>query len=392
MIANRHLRRRRDRLYRRIQRATRRKPQFRTAGGMVNVIVARDHRGLILRTRLSGQNGRGSYPFVPWSHVRDAVTLLVVEGLVDRKGLERAGRFSSALMGILLTYLPEAHLIQLRNRRYLVRLREVRVHIGGCERSPALLKAIDAAGGALVLFSYYHLRRNLRGRDGGPPAWYRHVKRYGFRVLIDSGVFSLWSRRRQLSPEEEEAYFEEYCAFLTGPLSDVIAGYFAYDPIGDWRKGRDYLIRMLRRGLRPIPVYHLGEPVEYLDWLARRFTVIGLGGHVGQPEAVRERWFAEVFARHPNQPFHGLGVGSRLLMVCPFFSADTTNYLVGRPRQSVKGRRGFSVLTDLGQAPAAEATDRTVAYNIAYLIGLGERSAKGTVQLTFGAWLDGIAV
>lgn len=391
MVLNRHLRRRRDRLYRRIQRATRTRPYFHTAGGMANVIVARNRSGLTLRTRLSGRHGPGSCPFIPWSHVYHAVTLLVVEGLVDRKGLERAGRYSSALMGILHTYLPETKLLRLRSRRYLLRLREVRVYIGGCERSPAVLQTVDAAGGALILFSYYHLRRNLQGRHGGPPSWYRHVKRYGFRVLVDSGVFSLWNQRKRLTPEEEEAYFEEYCAFLTGPRSDVIAGYFAYDPIDDWRKARGYLIRMLKRGLRPIPVYHLGEPLEYLDWLAERFNVIGLGGHVGRPEKERACWFAEVFARHPDHPFHALGVGSNLLVRYPFFSADTTSYLIGRPRQSLRGRRGFSVLTDFGQAPASRATEETVAYNVAYLLNLERRSASGSIQLTFDAWLDGWA-
>lgn len=392
---NRHLRRKRDQLLGRTRSRVRRSTHFRTASGAVNVIERRRHTGLLIRTRHTPHRVRRPEPFhLPWDAVSEAIGLLLVKGTLGLKDLEAAHHYTSALMGLLLTFLPGAQRLQGPRRRLYIRLQVVRVHIGGCERDRAVIEAIDQAGGAFVLMSFYHLRDNLCGRGGGPPAWYRYVKEKNLRLRVDCGVFSLWRQAkkqgRELTLEEEEAYFQSYCQFLRGPLSDVIADYFAFDVIGDWERAWWYFVRMQQMGLRPIPVYHLGEPLEYLDRLARVSWEIGLGGHVGRPEAERERFFAEVFARYPNHLFHGLGVGSGLILRFPFYSVDTTSYLVARPKQS---RQGYEclVLTDQGQAQAGVAPAEALRRNVAYLVQLGDRPLNGPVQLDWTVWLDGTA-
>lgn len=363
---------------------------YHTATGRPNRIVARDRRGLRIQASRPAFNTRpdrqaAATLVIQWSDIREAVQLLVVSGMVDRKALEAANRYSSAVMGLLVTYLPgTVRVIRLRTGRLVLRLAEVRVYIGGAERDPAILDAVDAAGGAYIVFSYYHLRRRSRGRGGAPPAWRRHVEQRGMVMLLDSGAFSLWRG----SGGREQIALADYIAFIR---RHGICRYLVLDVVGDPADTRANWVAMRRQGLDPIPVFHYGQPWAVLDDYTRQgCALIALGGHVGLPEAERRRWLAEVFRRYGHCAlFHGLGIGSLTAAVFPFFSVDATTYLVGRGRPSVRGTRGGRVLTDHGQLSAAVGPQEAVRHNIRWCVRLGRRNSGSGVQLTLGELLEG---
>ena len=78
------------------------------------------------------------------------------------------------------------------------------------------------------------------------------------------------------------------------------------------------------QGLHPLPVFHYGEDMKYLDELVKSYDYIALGGMVGQNA---NRWLEIIFNKYPTHKFHGFGmVDFRLVVKFPFFSVDSTTW------------------------------------------------------------------
>ena len=338
---------------------------------------------------------------------RVAIDLLVRKGRVGLKDLEKAGHHSSAHAGLILTFLAEyVMLVKLFTRRLLLRLRRPRVHIGGLEREgEEMFRAVAEAGGGYLLMSYYYVRQTPRGRDGGPPAWKRHAAKFEQEILKDCGMFSFEQERRRAikkgqvtPPLDLESLCDAYCDCLIAEGAEPYT-YIALDVMGNPLATRRLLIRMLQRGLRPIPVFHYhprwreGVGWDELYWLWKQgFDVLALGNSVGVPEAERREWAAEVMRRVPasRQNYHGLGFGSLTVALLPFYSADATTHKVGRQIKSKKGTKGGRVLTDFGQLKSAVGDREAVKLNIRYQVGVGERFSLsgGGIQKRMDELLD----
>lgn len=140
--------------------------------------------------------------------------------------------------------------------------------------------------------------------------------------ILDSGAFTFW---RLGTPVDFGAYMD-----LCHRVAPIVDGYVAMDVIGDPDGTWLNYVAMREVGLSPIPVYHEGEPVEWLDRYVSevRGGVIGLGGTVsrGRPELID--WLIPLFQRHPDQKFHGLGMTQeRIIRWLPFYSVDSTSWL-----------------------------------------------------------------
>lgn len=397
-----------DDLYARFRRRVRKARNFMTAGGQANWIMGRTRGVLsIVGSRAAYNVPEDTQPGfqVELRECRVAIDLLVRKGRIDRKGLEKASPQSSALMGLLLTFLPDAvRLVRLVTRRLLLRLRAMRVHIGGLEKEgDALYRAVAEAGGGYLLCSYFYVGSMRRGVGGGPPAWKQHKERYGLEALFDCGIFSLIQQRRKaekkglsVEPIDMDAYADGYGDWIEAEALEPYS-YVAVDVPGDPTLSRRLLVKMLRRGLRPIPVFHYhprwreGEGWEELHWLAAQgFDVVGLGGSVGLDEAERVAWLAEVFRLVPadRQNYHGFGFCSLTAARFGFYSVDGTSHKHGRAIPSAKGTRGGQVLTDLGQRLAAAPGHKAVYYNIGYEVGLADRFSEGGVQIQLIGYVD----
>jgi len=184
----------------------------------------------------------------------------------------------------------------------------VHIYYGGCEY-PKALTQLHELGIKTVMFSY--------AAKPSERVW-QMVKEFGMQVLLDSGAFSAWSVGKQIN-------INDYADYLFKYQPDK---YFNLDVIGDPEETAKNQIFLESLGLTPIPVFHLGEPMELLDNLVKRYGVIGLGGTVGKPHRQRTKWLSEVYSRHPNTMFHGLGITNRtLLSAYPFYSVDSTWWL-----------------------------------------------------------------
>jgi len=184
----------------------------------------------------------------------------------------------------------------------------LKVYFGGCEY-PKALTQLHELGIKTVMFSY--------AAKPSTNVW-NLVEEFGMEVLLDSGAFSAWSRGEIIS-------IDDYANCLTKRQP---AKYFNLDVIGDPEATRENQKYLESRGFNPIPVFHLGEPMELLDELVQDYEIVGLGGSVGKSFKVRNGWLDQVYSRHPNGSFHGLGITHRGLMVeYPFDSVDSTWWL-----------------------------------------------------------------
>ena len=143
-------------------------------------------------------------------------------------------------------------------------------------------------------------------------------REYGIEIMADSGAYSAWKRGIELS-------LEGYMNWLT---ENDIKQYFNMDVVGDPKASMANLQKMEDAGFKPIPVFHYGTPWSVLDELLNRYSLIGIGGTVGQSYSRKVAFFEELFSRYPDGNFHGLGFANRkLLEQFPFRSSDSVWWL-----------------------------------------------------------------
>lgn len=143
------------------------------------------------------------------------------------------------------------------------------------------------------------------------------------RLFIDSGAFSAKTRGVEIP-------IQKYISWLHAH-KERIALYASLDVIGDPEKSKINQAIMEREGLTPLPCFHLGEPIRYLEEMVERYQYIAVGGYVGlsmHHAAELRKYLSQIFAiTRDRVAVHGFGVGSlALLLRYPFFSTDSTSW------------------------------------------------------------------
>jgi hypothetical protein len=162
-----------------------------------------------------------------------------------------------------------------------------------------------------VLVAFPH----LRAFDAGGPC--------GSRLILDSGAFSAWNSGTEI---DLDALTRE----AKRPRWTESVG---LDVIGDWRGSKANAIRSMAMGSTAMPVFHVGDPWDLLEFYCLNWPKVGLGGMVGTGgcgSAVGIRgWLDEAFARAWPHRFHAFGqTGAQLLLSYPFHSADSSSWAV----------------------------------------------------------------
>lgn len=148
-------------------------------------------------------------------------------------------------------------------------------------------------------------------------------------LFLDSGAFSAWSQGAVID-------IQEYIEFIK-KHEDHVTVYANLDVIGDvkgtWKNQRI----MERAGLKPLPVFHLGDPMPYLD-RCLEYEYFCLGGMAGQGCTTEKRisfldrcWavICDTPDRLPKSRVHGFGMTSlKLMLRYPWYSVDSTSWVV----------------------------------------------------------------
>jgi hypothetical protein len=142
-------------------------------------------------------------------------------------------------------------------------------------------------------------------------------------VFLDSGAFSAYTLGVQI-------VLEEYCAFIEERGLEL---YSNLDVIRDEKGTRANQEAMERRGLRPVPVFHLGEDWGYLEELldGREYVALGVAATQGEKrcDAFLEGCFVRAARRWPRK-IYGFGITTqRYLERYPFYSVDSASAIYG---------------------------------------------------------------
>ena len=164
-----------------------------------------------------------------------------------------------------------------------------------------------------------------------------HLASTSMEVMLDSGAYSAWKSGTVIDVHQYGDFVERNHEWIHdfANLDVIPTGTSADDAETAAQQSWDNLKALERRGLEPIPVFHIGERWYWLEKLINEgYTTIGLGGVADLHRAARKKWFDQVFSRladeHGECPvrLHGFGVtDSELLDSYPFYSGDSQTWI-----------------------------------------------------------------
>ncbi len=164
--------------------------------------------------------------------------------------------------------------------------------------------------------------------------------------MIDSGAFSAWSKGTKVNIDE----YIDFCKFVTTKYPDnnwqivnldVIPGAFGRVPTAGERaysaqKGWENYEYMMKKGIKPIHIFHQFEDFKWLKQLMASSDYIGVSPDNSQSVSSRIGWLSSVYAVVKDKvKTHGFAcTGSGFLKVAPFYSVDSSSWSVG-PRYGI---------------------------------------------------------
>lgn len=172
------------------------------------------------------------------------------------------------------------------------------------------------------------------------------------KLFIDSGAFSAWTQGKVIDVDQYINWINE--------RADYISLYGQIDVIpGDRNSGRlptheevriaaqktwENYLYMRPKMKKPeglLYTFHVGEPIEFLkqalEWVDENgdhIPYIALGGMVGKPAEVRDRFLEQCFdviskSSNPNVKVHAFGMTDKSLLIkYPITSADSTSWIM----------------------------------------------------------------
>lgn len=147
-------------------------------------------------------------------------------------------------------------------------------------------------------------------------------------LFLDSGAFSAFSQGITIDLDEYIQFIQEHDRYLQVYANLDVIG----DPEATWRN-QQY---MEDRGLHPLPTFHYGEPIRYLERYVSIYPYVALGGMVPIKTADLRVWLDVLFSHYlcderglPRCKVHGFGLTTFDLMLrYPWYSVDSTSWVV----------------------------------------------------------------
>lgn len=155
-------------------------------------------------------------------------------------------------------------------------------------------------------------------------------------LFLDSGAFSAWRQGTEID-------IHNYIDFIKRH-EDIIDVYANLDVIGiGGKQPNEATARMTlenqrimeEAGLDPLPCFHFGEPLEYLDYYVKHYDYLALGV-AGNTGVTLMPWLDVCFGDYicdkdgyPKVKAHGFAVTSLAVMLrYPWYSADSTYWVM----------------------------------------------------------------
>ena len=147
-------------------------------------------------------------------------------------------------------------------------------------------------------------------------------------LFLDSGAFSAFTQGVEIDIQEYIAFIKKHKQHLSVYANLDVIGCAE----GTWKNQRI----MEKAGLSPLPCFHYGEPIEFLERYVEKYDYIALGGMVPVSTKDLAVWLDTIFSEHicdkngmPKVQVHGFGLTSlRLMLRYPWYSVDSTSWVV----------------------------------------------------------------
>lgn len=183
-------------------------------------------------------------------------------------------------------------------------------------------------------------------------------------LVLDSGAFSAWNRGVEIDLDAYIAFIKANIEWIDHYVNlDVIPGAFGRIPTlaeveESASKGWENMLYMEEHGLRPMPVFHMGERFYWLDrMIDHGCDYVGISPANDRTTDQKRMWLDRVFAHiadsqgRPVIKTHGFGVTAIPLLVrYPWYSADSTSWalagaygMVAIPKRSLRGTFRYDV-------------------------------------------------
>lgn len=180
------------------------------------------------------------------------------------------------------------------------------------EREPELISYYKM-GNVLMSYHYYNNKKEL----------IKELIKKKQNVFIDSGAFSAHNAGAQVS-------LKEYITWL----KEVEPTYYAVlDSMSDPEETLSNQEKMESSGLSPVPVFHTGEGISYLQHYIEKYDYICLGGMVqaSNLESWLDKVWREILLKKPDMKVHGFGMTDAYLMTkYPWYSCDSSSFKSGK--------------------------------------------------------------
>lgn len=159
------------------------------------------------------------------------------------------------------------------------------------------------------------------------PKYVDEIKKDNLKVFLDSGAFSAFTTGIDVDITAYCDYCKRYEEVID--VASVLDG--IGDPLKTWQNQQE----MERQGVRPLPCFHYGEPLEYLYHYIENYEYITLGGMVPISTPQLRIWLDDLWGNHltdadgrPKLKVHGFGLTVIDLMNrYPWFSVDSSSWL-----------------------------------------------------------------
>lgn len=159
------------------------------------------------------------------------------------------------------------------------------------------------------------------------PSFVKRIRRDGVRVFLDSGAFSAFTQGIKVDLPKYCRYIKEHEDFID--FASVL------DSIGDAQGTFENQVAMEKLGVTPLPCFHYGEDVRYLEYYVKNYEYITLGGMVPISSPQLKLWLDDLWDKYltdgsgnPRIKVHGFGLTSVPLMErYPWYSVDSSSWV-----------------------------------------------------------------
>lgn len=155
-------------------------------------------------------------------------------------------------------------------------------------------------------------------------------------LFLDSGAFSAYTQGVEIDIQEYIDFIKEH--------EEIIEIYANLDVISASKIGNEESAKktwenqkiMEDAGLKPLPVFHYGEPEKYLIRYVKNYDYVSLGGMVPISNTQLIPWLDKLWSKYltdekgmPKVKVHGFGLTSlKLMLRYPWYSVDSTSWVV----------------------------------------------------------------